>query len=449
VIHENNPLLALARFFSVMLKLIAIITKEILLLLRDRTGLLVLFLMPAILVVIITLVQENIMELTGQKKTKVLFLDQDQGDLSRILKKQLESSNLELLIRDKFTVKPVDIQEAVIKGDYQIGIVIPEGASFRFNEAADYLFQKDRGTDVAVVQDGKATALHLFIDPCIMAGLRSSVTASLEMALTVISLEAKIAAFSKAQEAGINSPFGLPTTVALKTDRLQEQFRQPLLILTEKLNNVSVNNIAQYNPVQQNVPAWALFGMFFTAIPIAGSILQEYRSGIRVRLMALPVSPLVLIIGKACAYMSICICQFLLITAIGTFLFPLLGLPVFTTATNLPAVMLTVLFASLAACGYGVFLGTICNSYEQASTLGATSVVAAAAIGGVMVPVYAMPLAMQNLSIISPLNWGLTAFYDLLLRGASLVAILDDLGRMLLFFVVCVLLSWKFSLRQQ
>jgi ABC-2 type transport system permease protein len=432
-----------------MLKLIAIISKEILLLLRDRTGLLVLFLMPAILVVIITLVQENIMELTGQKKTKVLFLDQDQGDLGRILRKQLENSNLELLIRDGFAVKTVDIQKAVIKGDYQIGIVIPEGASFRLNEAAEYLFQQDRGTDVAVEQAGKATSLHLFIDPGIMAGLRSSVTARLEMALTVISLEAKIAALSKTQEVGVNSPPWFPTTVPLKTDRLQEQFRQPLLVLTETSNNSSVKNIAQYNPVQQNVPAWALFGMFFTAIPIAGSILQEYRSGLRVRLMALPVSPLVLFIGKAWAYVNICICQFLLITAIGTFLFPLLGLPVFTTATNLPAVMLTVVFASLAACGYGVFLGTICNSYEQASTLGATSVVAAAAIGGVMVPVYAMPLAMQNLSIISPLNWGLTAFHDLLLRGASLFAILDDLGRMFLFFVVCVLLSWKFSLRQQ
>jgi len=60
-----------------MLKIFAATTKELLLLRRDRTGLLVLFLMPAILVVLITLVQENVMELTGQKKTQVLFLDLD------------------------------------------------------------------------------------------------------------------------------------------------------------------------------------------------------------------------------------------------------------------------------------------------------------------------------------------------------------------------------------
>ena len=193
------------------------------------------------------------------------------------------------------------------------------------------------------------------------------------------------------------------------------------------------------------MPAWALFGMFFTAIPIAGSILQERNSGIWIRLTALPVSPLVLFTGKAVAYMGVCLCQFLLIALIGAFLFPSLGLPAFTVSMHPMAVLLTVVLSSLAACGYGIFLGLACNSYEQASTLGSTSVVAAAALGGVMVPVYAMPQVMQRLSIISPLNWGLTAFQDLLLRGYSLSAILDDLGRLLLFFVVTALLSWKLA----
>ena len=62
-----------------------------------------------------------------------------------------------------------------------------------------------------------------------------------------------------------------------------------------------------------------------------------------------------------------------------------------------------------------------------------------------MVPVYAMPPAMQRLSIISPLNWGLTAFQDLLLRGYSVSAVLDDLGRLFLFFIVTAILSWELA----
>ncbi len=433
-----------------MLKLIAATTKELLLLLRDRTGLLVLFLMPAILVVVITLVQENVMELTGQKKTQVVFLDLDQGELGKSIKKQIETSNLELVVWDAEQKTDEAVQAAVAKGDYQVGIVIPQGASLRFQEAAAHLFQPDDGTSDAkdLPHAVNATPLQLFVDPGIMAGLRASVTAQLQMALTTVALEAKLAIFGQALQE-ITGPFGPPQQTALNPNTLPALFKQPLLTLTENQDTNRITAPPAYNPVQQNVPAWALFGMFFTAIPIAGSILQERGSGIWVRLSSLPVSPLVLFAGKIAAYIGICLCQFLLIALIGAFLFPSLGLPAFTISMNMTATLITALFSSLAACGFGIFLGMACNSYEQASTLGATSVVAAAAIGGVMVPVYAMPPAMQRLSIISPLNWGLTAFHDLLLRGYSVSAILDDLGRLFLFFIVTAILSWKLTGNRQ
>ncbi len=431
-----------------MLKISATIAKELLLLLRDRTGLLVLFLMPAILVVVITLVQENVMELTGQNKTLVLLLDQDQGELGSLLRKQLDAGNLELVVWDEKRHDSADLQAAVAGGEYQIGIVIPKGASSRFLEETERLFQQDNGTEKP--KNIVTTSLRLFVDPGIMAGLRAGVTAQLQMSLTTIALEAKLAMLSRTLQ-GTLGTLGVPLDrTPLDGDKLPALFRQPMLNLTEDPGaSRAAGGLAPYNPVQQNVPAWALFGMFFTAIPIAGSILQERRSGISIRLAALPVSLLVLFAGKAVAYIGVCLCQFLLIVLIGTFLFPHIGLPCFTISMHLTAVLLTVLLSSLAACGFGIFLGVACNSYEQASTLGATTVVAAAALGGVMVPVYAMPHAMQRLSIISPLNWGLTAFQDLLLRGYALPAILDNLGRLLLFFALTVLLSWKISRLRQ
>jgi len=426
-----------------MLKIFAATAKELLLLRRDRTGLLVLFLMPAILVVLITLVQENVMELTGQKQTKVLFLDLDQGELGRSLQKQLASTTLELVVWDERQKEIADIQAAVTGGGYQVGVVIPRGASARFQKETARLFQQ--GKEREKPGEMATTSVQLFVDPGIMAGLRSGVIAQLQMALTTIALEAKLAQLGGVLAQTMARVGVEPERSPLAGDKLPAFFRQPLLDLQENQGDPGAIGAAQYKPVQQNVPAWALFGMFFTAIPIAGSILQERNSGIWIRLTALPVSPLVLFTGKAVAYMGVCLCQFLLIALIGAFLFPSLGLPAFTVSMHPGAVLLTVGFSSLAACGYGIFLGLACNSYEQASTLGSTSVVAAAALGGVMVPVYAMPQVMQRLSIISPLNWGLTAFQDLLLRGYSLSAILDDLGRLLLFFVVTALLSWKLA----
>jgi ABC-2 type transport system permease protein len=425
-----------------MLKIHTTILKELLLLLRDRTGLLVLFLMPAVLVVVITLVQENVMELTGQKKSRVVLLDQDRADIGESLQQLLATGNLEVVVWQEDKKDATDVRSAVNKGDFQAGIILGKGSSTRSRAAAADLFRPDSRVGTATIPD--VLSVQVFFDPGIMAGLRTGIAAQLRMALTIIAMELKLEVLDRLlKEAPAGSPFRRQF-MPLPASDLSALLQRPLLVLEEQ-SPLRPTATAPYNPVQQNVPAWALFGMFFTAIPIAGALLNERTSGIWIRLQTLPVSPLVLIGGKVAAYIGVCLCQFLLIALIGAYLFPRFGLPAFTISPHPTGVLLAVVFSSLAACGYGIFLGMICNSYEQASTLGATTVVAAAAIGGVMVPVYAMPDTMQRLSIISPLNWGLTAFHDLILRGYSLPAVLDDLGRLLLFFAATALLSWKLS----
>ncbi len=425
-----------------MRKLLVTIGKEILLLKRDRTGLLLLFLMPVILVVVITLVQENVMELTGQKSTRLLLLDLDGGKIGTVLRARLSAGHIEIVAWDTLQKKSAVLQAAVAAGDYQVGVIIPENSSRKLQESTELLFSETRGS--AVINAPGKIAVEVFFDPGIMPGLRSGLTAQLHLALEAIAMETKLAILeSKLEkivtELGITKGAG-PVPAAGLTALID----QPLFSL-QASHDTAGSTLTPYNPVQQNVPAWALFGMFFTAIPIAGAILQERKSGIWIRLASLPVSHLLLFAGKVTAYMGVCLCQFLLIGLIGAFVFPHIGLPAFVVAGNSIAVLLTVLFSSLAACGFGILLGMACKTYEQASTLGATAVVAAAAIGGVMVPVYAMPQPLQGLSIISPLNWGLTAFQDVLMRGYGCAAIVDDLGRLIVFFLLTILFSWKLS----
>ena len=67
----------------------ATIIKELLLVLRDRAGMLVLFLMPALLVLVITLVQENVMKTMGDKSTRILLVDQEQQSIGQTVEKRL------------------------------------------------------------------------------------------------------------------------------------------------------------------------------------------------------------------------------------------------------------------------------------------------------------------------------------------------------------------------
>ena len=417
--------------------------KELLLLKRDRTGLLVLFLMPALLVIVITLVQQNVMELTGQKDTRLLFLDLEGGDFGIKLRTRLAAAHIEIVAWDKRQKKASDVQAAVGAGAYQVGLVIPLGAGGRLEQQAALLFTDKK--EQAVANAPVPVTVDVFFDPGIMAGLRSGLSAQLRMAVETLSLEAKLARLDSTLKELVARLDIAGDRVALPQAGIAALVDEPLVVLREARKSASLPSEAAYNPVQQNVPAWALFGMFFTAIPIAGAILQERKSGIWMRLASLPVSHLFLFAGKVVAYVGVCLGQFLLIALIGSLVFPYLGLPAFIITAHPLAVLLTVLMSSLAACGFGIFLGMVCRTYEQASTLGATAVVASAALGGVMVPVYAMPQIMQRLSIISPLNWGLTAFQEVLVRGGSYTAIADDLARLALFFCLMILAAWRLA----
>jgi ABC-2 type transport system permease protein len=201
--------------------------------------------------------------------------------------------------------------------------------------------------------------------------------------------------------------------------------------------------------VQQNVPAWGLFGIFFIAVPLSGAIVRERSSGIMTRLQLLPVSFMTLLTGKLLAYVVVCLAQFALVMLIGRFVMPLFGAAPLTLGQAPGAVAVVLLCVALAATGFGILLGVVTRTYEQASMIGAISVVIAAAIGGVMVPVFAMPRIMRDISQVSPMAWGLDAFLDLFARGGGFGTVWLQAAMLLCFGLVMLLTAWTVFARQR
>ncbi len=110
--------------------------------------------------------------------------------------------------------------------------------------------------------------------------------------------------------------------------------------------------------------------------------------------------------------------------------------------------MIVTLFAGLAAIGFGILLGTVANTQEQSAPFGATSVVVLAAIGGIWVPVFLMPEFMQTIAKFSPMNWGLNAYYDIILRNSGLGEIAQELIFLLLFYFAMVTISLIYDRKQ-
>jgi ABC-2 type transport system permease protein len=85
------------------------------------------------------------------------------------------------------------------------------------------------------------------------------------------------------------------------------------------------------------------------------------------------------------------------------------------------------------------------RTHEQAGVFGSVSVIILAALGGVWYPVYAMPEMMQNISIISPLNWGLTGFYKIFLRNSGFSEILPQAAMLLAFAAFCMIVAFLYQ----
>jgi ABC-2 type transport system permease protein len=438
------------RFFAAVLK-------ELLLLKQDRSGLLVLFVMPAVLVLVITLVQENAMKAMGERQTDVLFLDEDGGLVGRRIEKMLSTADgvhLSITV-DGFHPSRSAAVAAVAAGKFQLCVIVPAGMTAAVQNSARLAAEKSLALES--VGDGKLTTVSeiaVYFDPTVMGGFRSAVTHLLKLMILSIEVEEKVSALSgllpKKLQRELNIALG--PMAGLSGADLDPKVKltwnsDPLLTIhTESAQRNEV--VLPPNAVQQNVPAWALFGVFFIVLPMAGSFIRERLQGIRYRMLAMPVSIPTLLAGKLFAYLLVTIIQFGLILCIGRWILPLFGTPAFTLGGSALAAGIVALAVILAATGYGILLGTLSGSYEQAAMFGALSIVIAAAIGGIMVPVFAMPRFMQQLSFLSPLGWGQNAFLEIFVRGGDLKSVLFPVSGLILFSLGCTGSAWALSGRK-
>jgi ABC-2 type transport system permease protein len=133
--------------------------------------------------------------------------------------------------------------------------------------------------------------------------------------------------------------------------------------------------------------------------------------------------------------------QFLLMMSVGLVFLPMLGLPVLVLGNSLLGIFIVTLATSFAATGYGVMVGTIASTEQQAAIVGSLSILLLSALGGLWVPTYIMPELMRHISVLSPLNWALEGFYELFLRGSGVKGILDESVKLFIFFIITMTIA--------
>lgn len=404
------------------------VVKEYLLLKRDIGGLITLFIMPLVLVITVTIIQDSTFKSATQSKIQILLVDNDNGNVSKSVVENLEKSNSFTVISQlngkKLTEKTA--QESVNKGKFQLAIVIPKNLSSdlqtKINQNVETIVSNVGMTDSteSTLKPAKTNPkeVKLYFDPAVQISFKDGVMNSVDKMISQIETQSIYKAFQ---------------------EQLGEEtihFQQDKLITFKEIVPTINNQEIRPNSVQHNVPAWTLFAIFFIVIPLSINIVKEKSQGTFVRLLTNPVSNQIVLAGKTIMYLIICMIQFFMMIALAIYFFPQIGLPSLEISGHLFLMSIVTLFAGLAAIGFGLLIGTLAKTQEQSAPFGATSVIILAAIGGVWVPVFAMPKMMQFIAKASPMNWGLEAFYDVLLRNANLSDILPNLGLLFLFFIL-------------
>lgn len=422
-----------------MLRFTATIRKDLLILLRDRGGLAILFLMPMAMIIIMALIQDAPFRDYQELKIPLLLVNKDTGNLGKTIEQGLAESKIASITR--MQLRDEEVKRKMKAAEFEIGIIIPPTASEKLNAHINRFVETKLnaaglgGTTAESSARIEDTDIQIFFAPGTKKSFKATILSSLKQSTSQLETQTLLDLFSK----------------RLSTDSVTQR-QEPLnaFIGFKEIETVETPAEAlQLNSVQHNVPAWTIFGMFFIVISMAGSIIKERDDGSFTRIRTMPGSFAVVLVGKTSAYLLICILQCTLMLLVGKFLLPHLGLPGLHIGNNFPALVIITICTGLAATGFGILTGTIFKTYQQSATFGAVSIVILAALGGIWVPVFIMPELLQQFAKVSPLYWALSGYNKIFLSNGTLEDILPYAWKLLFFCLLMMGISYFYNRRKQ
>ncbi len=363
----------------------AMIQKEFLLVFRDKHALLALFVMPAIFILIMSVAMKDQFS-TNSIEFKVFVKDSDNTNVSKKILKNIEEDKKFQIVSNS--------------QDAEFFIKIPQ----KFEEEIE---SKISLSVQGAIKNNQITAFKAIL---------------------------------------------LEDILHAKLDTMAEHFKNQSAQAEKALQNLKISSDAIFstkynssihipNATQQSVPAWIVFGMFFVIIPMSTIYVNERKQNTLARLHSMNVSIVSMSISKAIPYMVINQIQVVIMLGVGKYIVPLFDTPALLINGSLIALGAISIALSSTAIGISSLIAVSAKSSEQATTIGGILNILLGAIGGVMVPKFIMPEAMQKLTELSPMSWGLDGFLDIFLLSADLSMILSKVTLLLSFGVGSLIIS--------
>ncbi len=411
--------------------LVASIIKEFKVLSRDKTGLLLMFLMPLVLALLMTVLQNSAFKIVNENKVDLMLINNDSNSLFfQNFCKGIEQTGMFDL-----KINTTEISSKKLSEDKEsiVVVTIPKGYAYTLDQ--EVKAKAEQSLQMFGMLESVSTKgiigvknIELSFDPVLQESYRFSIKS------TVLSVVMAIQNEMLLKQLFYDVNQSEPDSAALS-----KILPKPLL-LSESL--IKENSVANPNATQHNIPAWTVFAMFFTVISLGGNIVREKRSGSFLRIKTLPISITQMLIAKQVVFWIVTVLQTLVLFSIGILIFPMLQLPPLVISSGLLPLFLATLCCGLCAVSFALCIGVYSDTVEQANGFGAASVVILAAVGGIFVPLFAMPEVFKLIANVSPFSWAMKAYYSAILEISPIHKLLLNVLPLLLLTAILQLIAF-------
>jgi len=368
-----------------------ILKKEFQVISRDIHAVAVLFIMPVVFILIMSLAMQDLFDIHSRVKLDVLVVNQDNGLAAKQLLEALgkeDSLRLHQLDSGSTTLQA---SREMLEKDYKFAFIVTN----RFTAFAENKGSANKAPPVLLLVNPTAGTHTQMVMKSILAGRMARI--KVEYLIKNREQWLKLAGID--QQSLLESP-------------------ETHLGVQYVYKDGQVLKIP--SAVQQSVPAWLVFSMFFIVMPISNTFIVERTQGTLTRLKSINISKAYILCGKMIPYFLINLVQATLMILIGMYVVPLLGGAALTLGHSWGGLLLMTASISFCAISMALLIASISRTTEQAVTIGGVFNIILGAVGGIMIPKFVMPETMQKLADLSPMSWGLEGFLDVFLRNGDI-----------------------------
>ncbi|MDE3086112.1 MAG: ABC transporter permease [Acidobacteriota bacterium] len=350
--------------------------------LRDRTALFFLVVLPVVVILIIGFT------VRGFSTFRVGVVDLGAGAAGRDVTTALTHTG-DLAVQ-RFTTTRAAAQ-AVARGQISTAVVLPAGM--------DAALRAGRTVDVGVVSEQADTAQQ----------------AAAQAVTTVISRHG--ARVQAALFAAARSPASFDAALA-RASALQEGGGAQVTVASRQADR-RANVLPQ--GFEYSAPTELVLFVFLSALTGGANVIDSRRLGIYERVAAAPVRASTVVVGEALGFAAIAVMQAGLIVLVGAVVFGV-------SWGNPPAAAVLVVLWALVGAGAGMLSGTLFRTPEQATAVGPVVGIAFAMLGGCMWPLSIVSSTMREVGHVTPHAWAVDAWTALLARHGTLGSIGRELA---------------------